>query len=110
MDRFISDGSGIQIISRDLNNKLQTNLLIARKAMGWTLQDAELHTGIKMVTIGSYERGYRLPPINILQRLASHYNTSVGSLIGEHCQTCLLDTYVKELETQIAKLKEATNG
>lgn len=90
--------------------QLQENLILARKSKGWTLKDAENHTGIKIVTIGSYERGYRLPPVNILHRLAIHYDTSVGWLLGESCQTCLLDTYVKELETQIAKLKEATNG
>lgn len=88
--------------------ELQNNLIVARKAKGWTLKDAEQNTGIKIVTIGSYERGYRLPPINTLQKLAAHYGVSVGSLLGETCQTCLMDTYVKELETQIAQLKEAT--
>ena len=65
------------------NQLLQTNLRKARRDKSWTLADAENHTGIKMVTIGSYERGYRVPPINILQRLASHYETTVGKLIGE---------------------------
>lgn len=90
--------------------KLQDNLVIARKAKGWTLKDAEQHTGIKIVTIGSYERGYRLPPINVLDKLATHYGVTVGSLLGEECQTCLMDVYIKELETRIAQLMEATNG
>lgn len=62
---------------------LQNNLRIARKDMGWTLTDAQNHTGVKAVTIGSYERGYRLPPIDILFRLAAHYETSVAQLTGE---------------------------
>jgi transcriptional regulator with XRE-family HTH domain len=89
---------------------LPTNLVIARKSKGWTLQDASANTGYKIVTIGSYERGYRLPPVNVLQKLAANYGTSVAWLLGEECQTCLMDTYVKELENQITQLKEATNG
>ena len=89
--------------------KLQDNLKIARTAKGWTLQDAENHTGIKIVTIGSYERGYRLPPINILQRLANHYETSVASLIGEECSQCKTESRIAELESIVASLKEANS-
>lgn len=88
--------------------KLQDNLVIARKAKGWTLKDAENHTGIKIVTIGSYERGYRLPPLNMLQRLANHYEVSIGSLLGEECPACALIS--NTLSTQIISLQEATNG
>ena len=114
MNRFISDG-GLEIISRAADNTLQTNLLLARKAKGWTLREAELQTGVKVVTIGSYERGYRLPPINTLQILAAHYDTTVGALLGEKCPTCeivsdTLQNQVISLKEAINELKEATNG
>lgn len=68
---------------------LRNNLRTARKNKGWSLQAAEAATSIKSVTIGSYERGYRLPPLNILQKLAADYGVSVGWLMGEHCEKCM---------------------
>lgn len=86
---------------------LAKNLKIARMTRGWTIAEAELHTGIKKVTIGSYERGYRLPPVDILQKLAADYETSVAWLIGEQCNNCATQYRIKELESQLSTLKEA---
>lgn len=89
---------------------LQDNLKIARAAKGWTLADAENHTGIQSVTIGSYERGYRIPPIPALTRLAAHYEVTIGSLLGEQCPKCSTEQIIKNLEAELEKLKEAQNG
>lgn len=69
---------------------LRNNLRTARKNKGWSLQAAEAVIGIKSVTIGSYERGYRLPPLNILQKLAGDYGVSIGWLMGEQCAQCTI--------------------
>lgn len=66
-----------------MEKTLQKNLKKARAVTGWTLAEAEEKTGIKSVTIGSYERGYRLPPLDVLVLLADHYGVTVGWLIGE---------------------------
>jgi transcriptional regulator with XRE-family HTH domain len=87
---------------------LAKNLKLARISRGWTLKDAQNHTGINIVTIGSYERGHRLPPINMIQRLANHYGTTIAWLVGEECKQCNIVS--NALHTQVIELKEAING
>lgn len=89
---------------RHIMETLRNNLRTARKNKGWSLHAAEAVIGIKSVTIGSYERGYRLPPLNILQKLAGDYGVSIGWLMGEHCATCMNNG------TNPNPTQEATNG
>lgn len=86
---------------------LRNNLRIARKFKNWSLQAAEATTGIKSVTIGSYERGYRLPPLNTLQKLAVDYGVTIGWLMGEECPKCSQEVKIADLEAEIETLKES---
>ena len=87
--------------------ELQDNLRKARKAKGWTLKDAQNHMGLNSITIGSYERGYRLPPVDILKRMAIHYEVTMGWLFNE---PMVSRETLEELDSQIQALKEAYNG
>lgn len=82
-------------------------LRLARISKGWKLKDAEIHTGINKVVIGSYERAYRLPPINVLIKLAADYDTTVATLIGENCQKCNADGRIAALEALLKTIVEA---
>lgn len=56
------------------------NLGILRRARGWSLVQQERHTGIKPVTMGSYERGDRALRVDVLARICRVYGVSVADM------------------------------
>jgi transcriptional regulator with XRE-family HTH domain len=52
-----------------------------RLARGWSLTDAEEHSGVVGVTLGSWERGDRGVPVHKLAALAELYGVPVADLI-----------------------------
>jgi transcriptional regulator with XRE-family HTH domain len=56
-----------------------------RRAAGLSLQEAEEHTGVHAVVLGSYERGDRNPPLNRIEEIFNKYGYTIEAVpIGPH--------------------------
>lgn len=62
-------------------NNLSTKLKSARTNSGLTRKQISTLIGVSESMIGHYETGERLPSLNILVKLASHYKVSIDYLL-----------------------------
>jgi transcriptional regulator with XRE-family HTH domain len=77
-----------------------TRIKLLRKSLKMTMEELGTRIGVAKSTIAGYEKGFREPPIEKINLLALHLDTSVDYLFGlseqAHLQaanTSPLDTY-----------------
>lgn len=62
-----------------------------REAHGWKQDDLANETGLNRASIGNYERGDRVPPVDAAKKIADAFNTSVDRLISNDFGDFLLE-------------------
>jgi len=61
---------------------LSTRLKIAREKIGWTQEQAAIKLNISIGTLSGYERGYRSPNPEMIEKIAEAYNVPPDYLFG----------------------------
>ena len=79
------------------------NIKRLRIEKGWKQKDLAEHSDVTRVSIGNYERGTRVPPVDIAFRLAESLGVTVGEIVGETEKTeTLFDLLNEENQKQVS--------
>lgn len=78
---------------------LGKRIKMEREKRGWTQEYLANLLNIKIGTLSGYERGYRQPDIQMLQKIADAFNVSTDYLLGRDSQK---DQRQKLLELPLA--------
>lgn len=63
-------------------NAISARLFELRNIRGETQEEVAEAVGISYVSLSRYETGQRMPKMNILAKLADHYNVTVDEILG----------------------------
>lgn len=80
----------------DLNKIVSTNLVDLRKDKGLTQQEFAEAIGFSDKSISKWERGYAIPTVDILIKIADFYGITVNDLIQENALSSLKDKRERE--------------
>lgn len=64
------------------SNEIGQRLYSLRIKAGQTQEEVAEASGISQVSLGRYENGVRIPKIDVLTRIAAHFNVSIDELTG----------------------------
>lgn len=88
---------------------LAKRLKEARESAGLKQIDAAKKLGISNGTLSGYERDYRDPDTDILNKMADLYGVSVDWLLGKTSQPSLYDGSDEDMDEELKEfIKEAT--
>lgn len=84
--------------------KLAERITALRKASGLSQLELAKAIGVSRVSIGFYERGERIPPVNIALNIAQTLHVSINYLLGaeQKAELCL-DEAIKIIKEEIEK-------
>ena len=70
-------------VDYEIRNKVTNILIECRKEKGLTQEELAKALDSKATTIASWEQGKSLPSIDMLYRLATYYDKTIGYMYGE---------------------------
>lgn len=78
-----------------------TNIKYFRKKQGLTQTELGLMIGVGKSNISMYESGDRLPPLDVVSRLAQVFHIDIDTLVGQTNQTSEAAQKMMELFNQL---------
>jgi transcriptional regulator with XRE-family HTH domain len=85
-----------------------SNIKFLRKQHGWTQQDLAGQLDKTYITIGDYERGKALPPLNIIVILCKLFDVSIDTLVFRDVEKDGLPSPTEEDAESLATLRRLT--
>ena len=76
-----------------------------RTIRGWTQEELGKRLGVSKVAVSSYELGYRLPNVEMLEKLADAFEVTVDYLLGRD-ETCGVSATEREMIAILRRLPE----